>query len=93
MLCSKNTEERKEAISRILKIRGEGDEVTQVGDSSIRVRKAPEINVNADQLADLITWHLNVIEPLIIGNLTSATIKEFLNYPMEVPPWTSHTND
>lgn len=91
MLCSKNTEERKEAITRILKIRGEGDEVTQVGDSSIRVRKTPEINPHADQLANLITWNLDVTEPPLTCNLTSATIKEFLNYPMEVPPWTSHT--
>ena len=53
MLCSKNEEERKEAVNRILNIRGIGDEGIQVGDSSLRVRRTPEINPNAKQLSDL----------------------------------------
>ena len=91
MLGSKNAEERKEAVNRILNIRGIGDEVTQVGDSSFRGRRTPEINPNAKQLSDLIAWNFSVTEPPLTCTLTSATIKEFLKYPMEVPHWDSHT--
>ena len=71
MLCSKNAEkrkveerkeERKVAVNRILNLQGVGDEGTQVGNSSLREKRTPEINPYAKQLSDLITWNFSVTE-------------------------------
>ena len=45
MLCSEEEQERRDAVEKILKIRGKGDENTQIGDSSVRSRKTPSINI------------------------------------------------
>jgi len=37
-------QERRDAVEKILKIRGEGDEMTQLGDSRVRPRKTPTMH-------------------------------------------------
>ena len=91
MLCSKDEQERKDAVEKILKIRGGGDEMTQVGVSSVRPRKTPTINTDATTLSQLIDWSSNVFEPPLTCSLTTAEVKEFAKKPMTVPDWPSHT--
>ena len=91
MLCSDYIREREFAINKILEIRGEGDEESQIGDSSVRSRKTPDINENATKLEDLIDWSCELSEPPLTCNLTTKEIKEFVAAPMTVPNWTSHT--
>ena len=54
MLCSEEEQERRDAVEKILKIRGKGDENTQIGDSSVRSRKTPSINIEATTLTELL---------------------------------------
>ena len=91
MLCSEVVEERKWAVAKIAEIRGEGDEDTQVGDHSVRERRTPDVNIDATKLKDLIDWTEGVTEPPLTCNLTTAVIKSFVDTPMKVPAWSSHT--
>ncbi|KAI9530509.1 hypothetical protein NQZ68_004527 [Dissostichus eleginoides] len=50
------TKERIEGVERILAIRGEGDPDNQLGDSSARNRRTPDINCDASSIGDLISW-------------------------------------
>ena len=90
MLCSEKVEERSQAVEKILNIRGEGDEDTQTGNSYVRPRKTPDINPDASSLTDLIDW-TSVSEPPLTCNLTTAAVRAFVDCPMEVPNWPSHT--
>lgn len=63
MLCSEEEHERREAVEKILKIRGEGDETKQLGDNRVRPRKTPAINTEATTLSQLIDWTSGVSEP------------------------------
>ena len=91
MLCSEVDEERKFAIEMILKIRGEGDDDNQVGDTSVRYRITPEVNWKATKLAGLIDWKESVTEPVLTCTLTTEQVKQFAAQPMTVPDWPSHT--
>ena len=91
MLCSEEEQERKDAMEKILKIRGEGDEMSQLGDSRVRPRKTPSINCEAITLSQLIDWSSGVSEPPLTCSLTTAEIKAFVGNPMVVPNWPSHT--
>lgn len=95
MLCSKNEEERRVAVKKILDMRlmrGSGHDKS-VGDDSFRVRKTPEINLDAKTLTDLID--LDSIqagsEPPLTCSLTNVQVRAFLDNPMYVPAWPSHT--
>ena len=91
MLCSQEAGERIDAVEKILNIRGTGDETTQVGDSSVRSRKTPAINSDATTLSQLIDWTSAVYEPPLTCSLTTSEVKAFVNCPMVVPDWPSHT--
>jgi len=91
MLCSEDERERKEAVGRILQIRGEGDKTTQLGDNKVRPRKTPDINCDANTLSELIDWTTAVYEPPLTCPMTTEEIENFTDQPMEVPDWTSHT--
>ena len=92
MLCSDNIAERKEAVSKIVQIRGEGDEATQLGDTSVRPRRTPEINIKAVTLNQLVDLDDPLVtEPPLTCTLTTERIKKFIDEPMEVPDWSSHT--
>ena len=91
LLCSDKEEERKAGVDKILEIRGEGDEETQVGDSSVRPRRTPTINVDATSLLELVDWTSDVTEPPLTCKLTTSAVKMFVATPMEVPDWPSHT--
>lgn len=91
MLCSEDELERKDAVEKILKIRGGGDEMTQLGDSNVRPRRTQNINTDAAALSQLIDWSSNVSEPPLTCYLTTSEVKAFVNKPMTVPDWPSHT--
>lgn len=91
MLCSEEEQERRDAVEMILKIRGEGDEMTQLGDNRVRPRKTPTINTEATTLAQLIDWSSGVSEPPLTCSLTTAEIKALVGNSMVVPNWPPHT--
>ena len=91
LLCSEKREERQAGVDKILEIRGGGDEETQVGDSSVRIRKTPAINIGATSLLDLVDLSVGATEPPLTCKLTSSSIRRFVETPMEVPDWPSHT--
>jgi len=91
MLCSDEVQERRDAVEKILKIRGEGDEMTQLGDSRVRPRKTPTINPEATTVSQLIDWSSGVSEPPFTCSLTTEKIKALVANPMVVPDWPSHT--
>ena len=90
LLCSGHEIERRTAVNKIMEIRGPGDEESQTGDSSIRKRVIPDINADANSLVDLIDW-TGMTEPTLTTRLTTSEIRQFLNRPMAVPNWPSHT--
>ena len=91
LLCSDDEEERRFAVKKILEIRGPGDD-SQVGSSSIRLRKTPLLNFKSKRLIDLIDWSKELVtEPPLTVCLSREEINKFLDLPMEVPKWPSHT--
>ena len=90
MLCSDDKEERKEAVDKILTLRGSVDDEAQIGDRSPRPRRNPLINLQAETLSELIDW-TDITEPPLTCTLTNKTLKGFAEVPMEVPKWPSHT--
>ena len=51
-MCSEKREERQAGVDKILEIRGDGDDQTQVGNDSVRPRKTLDINLDATSLLD-----------------------------------------
>ena len=56
MLCRDDKEERKEAVDKILSLRGSVGDVAQIRDRSPRPRRTPLINLQAETLFELIDW-------------------------------------
>lgn len=95
MLCSKDEEERRVAVKKILDMRlmrGYGHDES-VGDDSFWVRKTPEINQDAMPLIDL--KDLDNIqagsEPPLTCSLTSVQVRVFLDNLMYFLDWPSPT--
>ena len=86
MLCSKEKGGKKFAIKNILSIRGG----QKMGDSSLRPRVLPYLNILATSLEDLISWK-EAREPVIACKLTKAKLQEFEERPMEVQYYHCHT--
>jgi len=84
LLCSEDQKERIEGVERILAIRGEGDPDTQLGDSSVRTRRTPDINCDASSIGDLISWSEGVSEPPLTCLISTSEVKNFIKTPMEV---------
>ena len=91
MLCSDNTEERKFAVDKIIQLRGEGDEEIQLGNSSVRPRKTPIVNTDAESLAEMIDWSKTIFEPTLTCQLTTAEVRKIVDEPMLVPQWPCHS--
>ena len=91
LLCSEDQRERIEGVEKILAIRGEGDPDTQLGDSSVRTRKTPDINCDASSIGDLISWSEGVSEPPLTCSLSTVEVKNLIDTPMEVLNWPCHT--
>ncbi|KAJ8394481.1 hypothetical protein AAFF_G00044910 [Aldrovandia affinis] len=91
LLCSEDQKEMIERVERILAIRGEGDPDTQLGDSSVRTRRTPDINCDASSIGDLISRSEGVSEPPLTCFLSTLEVKNFINTPMEVLNWPCHT--
>jgi hypothetical protein len=72
-------------VKRIPAIRGEG--ATQLGDSSARTRKTPDINFDASSIGDMISLSEFVSDPPLTSMLSTSEVKRFINIPMEVPHW------
>nr|XP_047125873.1 uncharacterized protein LOC124807716 isoform X2 [Hydra vulgaris] len=91
LLCSKDEEERKFGVQKVLEIRGVGDDNTQFGDNSVKIRKTPCINTDADNLTNLIEWKDSIYEPLLTTSLTTHEVRKFFHKPMVVPEWPCHS--
>ncbi|KAL3041503.1 hypothetical protein OYC64_019650 [Pagothenia borchgrevinki] len=89
LLCSEDQKEIIEGV--ILAIRGEGDPDTQLGDSSVRTRRTPDINCDASSIGDLISWSEGVSEPPLTCLLSTSEVKNVIKTPMEVLNWPCHT--
>ena len=88
LLSSNESDDRSFAVRKILEIRGENEN----GDSSVRPRQTPEINLDATTLIDLIEWESeNIHEPVFTCSLSKKEIKGFLTNPFKPPMFSSHT--
>lgn len=90
LLCSEEQKERIEGVNKILEIKGEEEPEEQQGDSSVRLRKTPNINFESSNLLDLIDWEVKY-EPPPTCQLTTSEVKKLIDFPMEVPDWPCHT--
>lgn len=86
MLCSDNQEERNFAVSKVLAIRGEA----VLGDSSLRFRVLPNLNLAAENLVDLIDWE-DALEPLVTCRMTKEELEQLRVQPLEVEYFPCHT--
>ena len=86
LLCSSESEDRKFAIETILNLRGE----ESFGDTSLRVRKNPTLNIDAKKLVELIEWSSDVHEPLLTCSMSKENLLELETVPMEVMDFPVH---
>ena len=76
---------RKLAVDKILKILGNNE----FGDSRLRQRLTPTINLDAEYLPDLISWDKDVHEPIFTCSISSSDMKSFLEATFTVPSFLS----
>ena len=86
MLCSEDQEERIFAVTKILKIRGK----EEFGKTKPRYRKLPQLNTEAKNLLELISWN-RAHEPLLTCNMSKKEITGFKEKPMVVEDYCGHT--
>ena len=86
MICSEDSQERKFAVEKILKLRGK----EEYGNTKPRARKLPKLNVKAEKLQDLIDWRA-AKEPVFTCGLTKKEVKDCLVTPLKVPYFPLHT--
>ena len=91
LLSSKDEEERTLGVNAVLKIRGDGDPELQRGDSSVRTRKTPDINLQSASLSELLNCQEDHHEPPLTCNMTTSEVKKFISTPKVVPNWPCHT--
>ena len=88
LLASDLPEEREFAVSLILKQRGHSDR----GDMSVRPFRAPNINMNAEALPELISWEsVGVQEPVFTCSMTKSEIESLRISPLKLPHVKIHT--
>ena len=63
--------------------------IVQLG-IAVRTKITPKNNHDARTLYDLIDW-TSISEPPLTCNKTTGCLKSFIDYPMQVPDWPSHT--
>ena len=86
LLCSSESEDRKFAIETICNLRGEESS----GDTSLRIRKNPTLNINAKTLVELIDWSSDVHEPLLTCSLSKEDLLKLETVPMQVMDFPVH---
>lgn len=88
LLGSTDADDRKFAVDMILKIRGKND----LGDTSVRPRLMPKLNLKATTLKNMITWKVKEAhEPIFTCKLTREEIQGLLIKPFAVPKFSIHT--
>jgi hypothetical protein len=105
LISSESEEDRRFAINKIVEIREKAKETEQkkaetikgrkkskqVDHKKIRDRKTPELNMEAKNLKELISWEADICEPVLTENLTEDQLREYYAKPMEVPYFCLHT--
>ena len=88
LLASSVQSDRQFAVNQILKLRGNNE----YGDSSVRPRVTPKLNLSATSLTRLITWKPGEVdEPIMTCSLSNSEIKKFVNKPYDPPKFSCHT--
>ena len=90
LLASDDEEERHFAVRLIRDAIRKGAEV---GDSSPRQFKTPNVNFQAQKLTELIDWNtVKLTEPLLTATMTSDQVLGLMESPLEVPStWQCHS--
>lgn len=86
LLCSSDTGDREFAVDTILNLRGD----SEIGDTSVRSRKNPELITTATRLVDLIDWSCDVQEPLLTCSFSREKLSKLRVDPMKVPDFPVH---
>ena len=73
----------------MLEIKGKGDNNTQFSNNSVRYRKIPRINTDADNLMDLIELNDSVYETIFTTCFTTVVI--VMRCFTTVPDWPPHS--
>ena len=88
LLTSSKSSDRKFAVNQILRLRGKNE----FGDTSVRPRVTPKLNMSATSLMKLISWKAGEVdEPVLTCSMSRAEIKAFLNKPYDPPKFSCHT--
>jgi len=88
LLASSDSSDRYFAVDQILKLRG----MNEYGDTSVRDRVTPKINLSATSLKTLISWKTGqVAEPVFTCALPKKDIESFRETPYQVPKFSCHT--
>jgi len=86
LLCSSDLSERRAGIALIKKIKDRGSL-----QNSLRLRRTPGFNFDAQSLVEIISWESEVFEPPLTAALSPEEISHFQEKPMEVPDLFCHT--
>jgi hypothetical protein len=88
LLTSSNKNERKFGVDKVLQIRGNNE----LGDTAVRKRISPKINLDATILQELISWNVkDCYEPIFTCNLSKVEVSKFIENPLKIPKFSIHT--
>ena len=88
LVCSSAKEDRKFAVEKILEKRGDNE----FGDTNVRPRKTPSINIESTSLTTLISWEKNDLhEPVFTTSLSKDEIRALVDTPFTAPYFPLHT--
>ena len=88
LLASSSIQDRSFAVKKILELRG----VKEFGDTSVRPRKTPKLNLSATSLPELIDWKSGEVdEPVFTCSMSQSEVKGFIEKPFSPPKFSSHT--
>ena len=88
LLSSDKVADRTFAVSKILDIRG----TNEYGDTSVRPRRTPKLNLDATTLQSLISWNVeDCYEPIFTCNLSQDEIRACIETPYKAPQFHIHT--
>ena len=89
LVSSERLEERKFAVDQILTLRGK----REFGDTSVRPRITPKLNLSATSLQKMISWKSGQIEePVFTCSMSNEEIKMIIDQPFDVPKYSIHTH-